>query len=391
MIKFDSMPHPARQIPYADLYVALEQEVENGNVTVKSHGDLRLYSYTEECAFKKKWNEINLMARGLILDVMAETVIATPFTKFFNYGEGCFFGQPMEPIPDEPFTVTDKVDGSLGIIYFHNGDWHVATRGSFTSEQAQWADDYLHQYDLSHLTPGVTYLTEIVFPSNRIVIDYDFSGLVLLASFDILGCELHTDAIGRIAPFRPVTRITGQSLDDLLVYAKSLPATSEGFVVRFQNGRRLKIKGDEYCRLHKLISRVTPLGVYDLMVAGDDLDAACAQLPEEFQRDFNAIRGLLTPKMEGFLQKIVEATEATKHLSDKDLGLWLKDQTTIAPEVARWIFPSRKSDFIAKALTPGSAGIEFRQKAFQCFRPTNNRLDGYRSSTAMNRFAEAAI
>ena len=41
---------------------------------------------------------------------------ALTFPKFWNYGE---LGLPL---PDLPFTVTKKMDGSMGIVFWHNGN-----------------------------------------------------------------------------------------------------------------------------------------------------------------------------------------------------------------------------------------------------------------------------
>ena len=46
-------------------------------------------------------------------------------------------------MPDLPFETMEKLDGSLIIIFHHNGRWRTATKGSFTSSQAQWAENFL--------------------------------------------------------------------------------------------------------------------------------------------------------------------------------------------------------------------------------------------------------
>jgi RNA ligase len=72
------------------------------------------------------------------------------------------------------------------------------------------------------------------------------------------------------------------SVSQLLLEAKDLPADEEGFVVRFDDGGRLKIKGAEYRRIHALISRITPLAMWEIMQAGDDLAKVRRDIPEEF-------------------------------------------------------------------------------------------------------------
>jgi RNA ligase len=83
-----------------------------------------------------------------------------------------------------------------------------------------------------------------------------------------------------------VKQETGFStLEDLYEYCKGLPATQEGFVVTFSNGLKVKIKGDTYCRIHKMISRMTPLAFWEAwnLELKEIPKEYLAQLPEEFR------------------------------------------------------------------------------------------------------------
>src|SRR5579885_481968 len=158
---------------------SLWELVENGYLTGRSHpsADLIIWNYTAKAQYEKHWTEETMMCRGLITTSAGE-IVARPFPKFFNYEE--YEGQ----IPKEPFTVTEKMDGSLGILYFVDGKPAIATRGSFTSEQAIRATAILRErYEHFPFSPHYTYLFEIIYPGNRIVVDYGkMDDLVLLAT-----------------------------------------------------------------------------------------------------------------------------------------------------------------------------------------------------------------
>ena len=105
--------------------------------------------------------------------------IARPLPKFFNLSEY------QGTIPDGVPNIYEKLDGSLIILFHYQGEWEVASRGSFASEQAQMARVLLANYqaDLGTIDREYTYLFEIIYPSNRIVVDYGSSRrLVLLAA-----------------------------------------------------------------------------------------------------------------------------------------------------------------------------------------------------------------
>jgi RNA ligase len=233
---------------------------------------------------------VTLQARGIIFNKVTGELVAFPFVKFFNLGE-----MPQSSIgslPSGPFTVTEKLDGSLGISLWHKGQPYIATRGSFQSDQAQWGTRWLREHVATEaMDPRYTYLFEILYHDNKIVIDYgDFEGLVLLSCINKeTGEELPYEAISLEAKKIGVTvvrRETGfTDIEQLYTYCKGLPHSKEGFVVTFSNGLKVKMKGDAYCAIHKIISQMTPLAFWDAW----DLEMAdvpkefLAQIPEEFR------------------------------------------------------------------------------------------------------------
>ena len=108
-----------------------------------------------------------------------------------------------------------------------------------------------------------------------------------------------------------------------MTHAETLPRTEEGFVIHFENGHRLKVKGNEYRRIHALISRVTPLALWEAMAAGDDLGLIRRDLPEEFWNDFDAIRSLIDASLAALADKTARIADEVRELSDKDIGLRL--------------------------------------------------------------------
>ena len=369
------MTHPARAMPFEELWDGLQRAVAERRVRESVGADgLRLYCYTETTVYERSWDAISTMARGLILDADARRVVATPFPKFFNVGEAA-------TVPDLPFEAFEKLDGSLVILFRHNGAWRSATKGSLVSDQAAWASQWLTGYDLAPLNPGTTYLAEAIYPANRIVVHYPTAGLFLLGGYRADGTELDYAALQEVgaAVGWPVTRRRSfGAVSELLTLAKTLPTSEEGFVIRFANGLRLKVKGDEYCRVHRLVSGLSPLSMWEALQAGDDLDAVRRQLPEEFWADFDAIVAILRRQVADFVAGVAADAAAVAHLSDKDLGLILP---TLPERARRFVFPYRKS---GGDLLSGPA----RVAVFRAIRPDNNRLDGYAPSSAAERFRE---
>lgn len=255
----------------------LNQLIADDYIKVNKHpsADLYIYNYSPKAQYDRVWNEWTLACRGLIMDADFN-IVARPFAKFFNLEE-----LVNEPIPNESFEVYEKMDGSLGILYWIGSQSYIATRGSFVSEQAMVATEILRtQYAdiIPLLDKSKTFLFEIIYPENRIVVHYgDERKLVLLAVIDTAsGNEYPLDDIG----FEIVKKYDG--LNDLQKLKALEENNREGFVVKFTSGYRLKVKFEEYQRIHKIVTQVSTLSIWEYIKDGQDLTPILEKVPDEF-------------------------------------------------------------------------------------------------------------
>lgn len=213
------------------------------------------------------------------------TIIARPFPKFFNLDETD--DTKLTALPMEVPTITEKLDGSLGIQYYDGDTPCIATRGSFTGDQAAWATAWMAKTGLTRadFLPNHTYLYEIIYPENRIVIDYGTRAeLVLLAVIDTeTGHEVDLNHESARLGFSLPAWHT-QSIDALSRTLATLPASEEGYVAYYAStGLRVKMKGEEYVRLHRLITTFSSRHIWECLLAGQDLDAMMGAVPEAFR------------------------------------------------------------------------------------------------------------
>jgi len=113
---------------------AIQREVADGYINEQRHPTepYRILNYSQRAQFDWRWNNETMQCRGLIVDD-SWNVIARPFPKFFSVE------QLNGVVPVEPFEAYEKMDGSLGVLYHIDGQPQIASRGSFTSDQAQRA------------------------------------------------------------------------------------------------------------------------------------------------------------------------------------------------------------------------------------------------------------
>lgn len=317
-------------------------------LTIKNHDtvDLLICNYTAKCQYDPFWTEETLMSRGLIINSSGE-IIQRPFKKFFNLGES-------PEIPDGDFHVYEKYDGSLGILYWVDDKPFIATRGSFNSEQAKKGSELIQNYDVSKLNRDYTYLFEIIYPFNRIVVDYgEHEKLILLAIIETeTGLEM---------PLESEVFETAKLYDglDLEAIKQIKNEKDEGFVIKWHDGFRLKYKFDEYVRLHRILTQCTARSIWDLLRQGKTLDELIERVPDEFylwvkekkiflENEFRRIKNtakLGFDEVEGMSRKeaafkLIEAFPETKHLIFKML-----DGKPYEQDIWKMLYPAHEVPF----------------------------------------------
>jgi RNA ligase len=208
-------------------------------------------------------------------------VIAKSFDKFFNLEE-----HSTEEIPNEDFEVYEKLDGSLGILFWYQGKWILASKGSFVSEQALKGKQILNsKYSVEPIPKGYTTLLEIIYPENRIVCNYaDDEVLVVLSMIsNASGKELDYDSLLKINEETglPVVK-KYDGIEDYKTLKNLISKDREGYVVRFRNGFRVKIKGEEYVRLHRILTGFSNVDIWEYLKDDKNLDELLDRVPDEF-------------------------------------------------------------------------------------------------------------
>lgn len=274
------MPH------LADLFEAeaLTGAIRDGLVVERKHPSLPLaiLNYTARCMYERGlWNPVTTQCRGLIYNYQTGEIVARPFRKFFNYGQ-----QEAPTLDlDARVVVTDKLDGSLGILYPTTAGQAIATRGAFESDQAQHATDvWWERYATFAVPQGFTLLFEIVYPGNRVVLDYgELDDLVLIGAVE--------NATGHsVGPNdRRLVNWPGHRAEVFYyrTLAEALTAVprpnAEGLVVHFvDTDERVKVKQEDYVALHRIVMGLNERSVWEHLRSGKPIVELLAALPDEF-------------------------------------------------------------------------------------------------------------
>jgi len=278
----------------------LKKMVREGYVYDNNHPedpDLHILCYTRNAQYAGLWNEVTKQARGLIIrysdNSMNDAIIEQrPWRKFFTLSQlesGWALGDEENTVSAEAdistldfnakAEVTDKMDGSLGILYVApDGLPAFSTKASFASDQALYYTNMLRKDEarldaISNLIqnhPDKTFLFELVGKDNRIVLQYDEDDTAFL------GSVRKSDGL-----YYSTQDFKEEWADKGFTVAESMPAQSvteafnlphrkgrEGVVVRILSDTpekqfQIKIKQDDYLKLHKLMTNFSMKNVRD--------------------------------------------------------------------------------------------------------------------------------
>lgn len=365
----------------------LEKYISEGYISRTKHPskDLFIYDYTSKCTYEGFWNDITMTCRGLVLD-SSYKIISRPFKKFFNYEE---LPKLNLKVPEkESFRVLTKYDGSFIQVFIYEGSLIVTTRGSFISEQAKWAEEWLlknfPKESWYYFKEDFTYCFEVIYKENRIVVDYkDFEGLILLGIIDKETSEE--------LPYKELVKysiefgfILAEShpfkdLSELFLAKDSLGTNEEGFVVTYENGFKFKLKGEHYCRIHKMVSKLTPLSFWEVLdketgkIPLDYLQG----LPEEFREHVDFLRETLENLYQSKLERVLKAVKSIPEypkIAFKERFDYIKESY---PDIFHLILHVL-NEKLGKA----------KEYIYREIRPTKNVLEGITIKDSLKRIIE---
>lgn len=299
---------------------ALLRAVDAGLISRRVKGDLAIYNYTPRCAFERSWKPETLAARGLILHEPTGIVVARPFEKFFNIAE--IPETAMDSLPwGDPHEVHEKLDGSLGIVYHWDGRWDVATRGAFDSDQAVYAREHLlPMLRLSAVPTGLTILCEIIYPENRIVVDYgDREELVVIAARETVS--------GKWMDRFELSWLCGSLAAEMARYVSSRAITdgehatnTEGVVVFWPgSGLRVKVKSPDYVAAHRMLEYRSPRRVLEL-IAESRYDDVASLAPRHVRESMDQIAEGLISRVGWLMLESARLHGLSAHLLSADGG-----------------------------------------------------------------------
>lgn len=326
--------------------------VKEGYINCIQQGGLYLYNYADKTEFEGNWNFHTRTARGLILDASGK-VIGRGFPKFWNLNQ-----RPetmLHALPQETPELSEKYDGSLMIV-FENPEtnrWQSVTRGCWDNIQTQFTNKWLANGNSARLDSGYTYLFELIAPWNRIVVAYPKEDLVLIG---VVHTESARDfSYKEVREYALAHGITPVYFENKPLHSLKMDnpdiVNQEGFVARFSNGFRVKVKYESYIQLHRIVTGLSIKGIWESLCAGQDIDLG--RVPDEFHDWFKAEKLKITDAYRDIEKRAKTVFETIpKAGTRKDSALAILQHKNIASVLFKMLDGQKYEDLIWKMVKP---------------------------------------
>lgn len=255
--------------------------------------------------------------RGLILDETDNwAVVSRSFDKFFNHGEG-----HAASIDWSTARVQEKLDGSLCVLYYYDGVWHVQTSGmpgadgevnglGYSFASLFWKVFEAMKFPLPlAANADLCWAFELTTPWNRVVVPHKEERLTLLAVRNrVTGIESWN-----VAPYPAVRSFPLQSIEDVTATFSALnPMEQEGYVIVDAACNRIKVKHPGYVAIHHLRDGFGPRRLVEIIRSGEapelltyypewkpkfeEIQVRYDALVAEIEADYAHLKGIETQK-----------------------------------------------------------------------------------------------
>ena len=339
----------------------LDEYVDKGLLRKQEDEDLVQYNYSEYCNNNALWDDITMFNRGNIYEKKSGLLIARAMPKFMNFGQ--HNEEMQKSYLNRTFTVTEKLDGCLGILYKYKGKIRYNSRGSFNNYVTDKIKDIVQKRGyvlLNHFLEHQTLNVEVISPETKIICDYgDEESLYLITSYSTKTWEENTRMTNELismCSYIPIVKQVNMTWDELLTWQKESDGKEEGFVLCFENKDgtydRVKVKSDDYMKIAAAKRNLCKHTLWKLMKSDLEqntnllkpyMDAVPDELAKTAQRYHNEIMEELNKKQKEAYDLYLE----TRDVPQKELCKVLMERN---PQLRGAVFNIRKGVPIEKTL-----------------------------------------
>lgn len=263
---------------------------------INQSGNLILIRYGLAEMQRGMWEDedsIYRQCRSLVIDLLNEEIVVSPFRKFFNLNE--VEENKLDNILQEiqhanVFEITDKLDGSMQSCRYYNGQFMMFGSMALDEENSWRLQDGKNMLSENHKRmikdlDRCTFVFEYISIKDAHVVSYheESEGLYLIGIINVdTGRESSYADVKEVADDYGIrmTEIEDKTIDEILELSKNLKSNEkEGWVLNI-DGHRIKLKCDDYVSIHRILDHVSSPNVVIQAIADNKFDDLISKIPD---------------------------------------------------------------------------------------------------------------
>ena len=289
-------------------------------------------------AFWDLYDGLYRECRSVVIDIVRECLVLTPFRKFRNINES--EETSYENVRDRIsrascVEVSDKLDGSMQSARFYQGEIVMAGSQSLDPDFSWRLKDGLRMlkslpgYEkMLRDNPDLTFIFEYISKQDRHVVQYDTEGLFLTGVRSVLDDReaSYREVLDFASRYEiPATRLFDKTLDEVMGELDDRAASeAEGFVLNI-DGFKVKIKYNDYVFMHKTLGSMTSMNLIIDSISEGRFDDVFSKIPAPYKGGVATKAEAVRRYKEEMEKKIDEAYSRAPKGDRKEFMIWVSE------------------------------------------------------------------
>ena len=328
---------------YAELLSCLELNQHENMLLIRYGRYSNIYDGEVEASGEDLWDRYDGFyreCRSIVVDVVNDCIILSPFSKFFNINE--LEETSLENIHkriDNASTIefSDKLDGSMQSARWYNNKIIMAGSQAINPANSWRLQDGYRMLnenprykEMLKKNPNFTFIFEYISLKDAHVVKYtkEQEGLYLIGIRNVLdGRECNYKSVIDIAnKFNiPTTKLFDKTLEQVMSELDDKSSDeAEGFVINI-DGYKVKLKYNDYVHIHKALSKLSSVNLIIRSIADDKYDDLLAKLPVAYHDQVKKVAAIVVDYINRTEKTIREYYNEAPKDNKKEFMIWVSE------------------------------------------------------------------
>ena len=328
---------------YDDLLSCLELNQHENMLLIRYGRYSNIYDGEVEASGEDLWDRYDGFyreCRSIVIDVVNDCIILSPFSKFFNINE--LEETSLENIQkriDHANTIefSDKLDGSMQSARWYNNKIIMAGSQAINPANSWRLQDGYRMLnenprykEMLKKNPNFTFIFEYISLKDAHVVKYtkEQEGLYLIGIRNVLdGRECNYKSVIDIAnKFNiPTTKLFDKTLEQVMSELDDKSSDeAEGFVINI-DGYKVKLKYNDYVHIHKALSKLSSVNLIIRSIADDKYDDLLSKLPVAYHEQVKKVAAIVVDYINRTEKTIREYYNEAPKDNKKEFMIWVSE------------------------------------------------------------------